>query len=382
MRANPVLVAAVVLLLGTRRAAWAVPGCPPRDPATAEPGKLHIFTLSVEFETGRPTVSLFQQTTCPGGTNRSTCPVTNLADVVQNPMSLHPERFKHGFTVTSKPLWLAAALEGLPPNDLVAFVDGSDVVYGGCGNAPDAGGLSAVLRARLLALLARSGASVVFGAEVNRYDIPSDHAVPSWALGRCPHLTNANGKGDWIYAHTDCPRPDTETKQRPLCEASMPGGNPAIANVNSGSIFGYVCEVRATALALAEVWQADPKRLRGAYDGGKYFSYFMDDVKAWPAAQGIPSDVTLDYCGDLVLNMWRSEHMPLVFNSSFRTISLDVGAPGASAGTRTVSEPLCFLHFNGRAWTYKLFETVAEFNGVRCRPKKRESQKTGVCSKI
>ena len=375
MRAQTAL--GLILLLGLQAQIFAVPGCPgPRAPGTVA-GNLHVFTLSVNFLSGEPTLSLLQQTICPGGANRTSCPVKNLADMVDNPYTLHPNLFGAGFKMESKPYWLAAALAGLPDNDLVVFLDGADTAYGGCGNThPD--GLAHVLRLRLLELLQRANATIMFGAEVNRYDSPCDHAVPQWASDRCPHLTNTNGNGDWIAKFTDCPLPAAVDRQHLACEASVRGGNTAMSNVNTGTIAGYVCEVRGAASALTEVWKEDPRSLRGGSDQGKYFSYFMDDESEYRAARGDPNEATLDYCSDIVLNMWRLPEMPLHFNLSFRTVSFEMGG----AGEPQESAPLCFIHFNGRAWTYKEFETVTLFSGIRCHAKRRESQKTGVCAPI
>jgi len=146
-----------------------------------------------------------------------------------------------------------------------------------------------------------------------------------------------------------------------------------MSNVNTGLVAGYVCEVRAAAVALA----SDSKGLRGFTDQGKYWSYFMDDVNVYPAAKGNAKEVTLDFCAELVLNMYKAlDTMPLTFNSSERSISLINDGP---------SEPLCFIHFNGQILHTKLFGPVTEFNGVKCapgNPKDKHTYKTGPCHSV
>ena len=356
--------------------------CPARPGPSATPGNLHIFTLSVESKTGQSVVSLFEQTACPGGTNQSTCPVQNLGNIIANPMAAHPELFPHGFMVVGKPVWLTAALSGLPDDDLVIFLDGGDVVYGGCGNHhPE--GLVYVARDRLQKLLARANASVVFGAELNRYDMPSDLKVPEWAKARCPDLTSADGSGDWIYDKTDCARPSRLRQGRSsnqYCTPSEEGAVSSMSNVNTGLVAGYVCEVRAAAWAVAsEAGSAPSTKLRGFTDQGKYWSYYMDDVNMWPAAAGNPSEVTLDYCADLVLNLYRGVNsLPLKFDPSARSVSLVHHGPIGAA----YQEPLCFFHFAGDSHRSKLFEAVTELNGVRCRKTNRGGYKTGICRAV
>ena len=165
-----------------------------------------------------------------------------------------------------------------------------------------------------------------------------------------------------------------------FCTPGEEGATSSMSNVNTGLVAGYVCEVRESAVALAAEAGAKPwMKLRGMSDQGKYWSYFMDDVDLYPAAAGSRSGTTLDYCAELVLNMYGGVNtLPLTFNSSERSASLDHQGLSGTAGP----EPVCFSHFNGRTPVRsKLFETMTEFNGVRC-GKGGGGYKTGPCNTL
>ena len=357
--------------------------CPARHQSPTATPTLHIFTASYDPHTGQSTgPPLVMMSACgPTSVNEnSSCVIKNIAE---RDINLNTGTGGGSFTASSKVMWWWAALKNLPDDDLVIFLDGTDIVYGGCGNTHP-GGLAHVARARLLTLLRRANASVVLGAELNAYDMTVKLATPQWAHARCPHLSSADGSAEWIFQHTDCTRTTRSPsdghrrlgrpwRPSPCIPGGKEGGLPSMSNVNSGFVGGFVCELRAATKVISEA----PASLRGCCDQGKFMSWFMDEQSKVPAAAGKPGDVTLDYCSDLVLNVFRGPEMPLTFDATDRTISLGgrLGLDSDSNG-KLEKEPLCFLHFNGLAYSYKSFETTSMFSGVHC----PAASKNGKCS--
>ena len=311
--------------------------------------KLHVFTLMVDAGTGKPTKSLLETLLC--SIFSGSCPVVNVADIVRNPFGAYPvvadpattyrANRSTEFRQSTKSNWFAAALDRLPENDLVMLLDGSDTAFGGCGvdhrDQQPAAFFLRTVRRRLTRILTSSNATVLFGAELNAFDYKHEISIPRWADERCPHLTRADG-GGWLESHSNC------NARRPHRCA----GRHSMSNPNTGLVAGYVCDVRRATVAVASF----PHLLRGKTDQGKFISFFFDDVADAPAAAGRARDITLDFCGELTLNMYRGTGFPLSFRDPPGSIRMEN------------SEPLCFLHFNGASKRYPAFSNVTSFFGL------------------
>jgi len=280
---------------------------------------LHI--VSYHAERGVPEAPLVTSTLCVGAAKHgSVCPVVNLAD----PAVVTPIKggiAKYDISGITKLRFLARYLrvlikKGDGAEDII-FLDGSDVVYVGCGKGRGDGmaGILAHLQTQVDASRnASGGAQVVLGMEFNPYQVQG-HAkgVPPWARRQCPFLNVRSLFPSEHYRY-----------------------------FNSGMVAGRV-DVLLPMVAESIRIVGRNKQLgdQGAYQ------VWLNTHRNTTRAGG-------DYCATLVLNMARS-NQGVVDDSFFSSSLLPEGPvvrwqlPQMEGGAGQVHKEteLCFMHFNG-----------------------------------
>ena len=117
-------------------------------------------------------------------------------------------------------------------------------------------------------------------------------------------------------------------------------------------------------------------------------SYFFNPAHSTaplPVARGRPEAVTLDFCGELVLNMWAGGRFPLVYHGSSRKAAAGSSASVSALENRResseaamegtperprftsmdpVPDALCFIHYSGPSKEYPSFRNATAFFGV------------------
>ena len=265
---------------------------------------LTVLTYMADGVSGRPMPSLIEASLCRGLGGR--CPIRNIA---ADAAAAATAKSCAGCTVgTSKvhapkvyalnrSLSDLIALKG--PDELVMFIDGADVAYGGCArSAKDAAAAVEVasLQSLLERKLARVGASVIFGAEIQ-----------SWDHGNKP-FPKRNTTGCALKAHSAI----------------------RFQHLNSGMMAGRAASVARVVHWVVRNWNEPSTKSRYNSDQGKFGRYFLTqqhDVR-----------VALDYCGDLFFNAMGVPRplSPITVNATDRKIYY---LPN--------ERPLCFVHWNG-----------------------------------
>ena len=202
-----------------------------------------------------------------------------------------------------------AALRGfarrVAPGDLLLFLD-ADM------HALDLPPHVLALETRSRRLLERSGAAVVLGAELGRYEMPAKASfeVPAWAKAACPERLRA------LRALSSCRQP-----QGP-CSRSAEYKHP-----NTGLVLGYAWAINLTTSHIGSSRLRWPTPLTG----DQYMLYRA--LVSNEVAQHVKH--SLDYCSELCLN-WhqlRRDHPDAL--------------PALSIGSNRSAPPPIFHHFNG-----------------------------------
>lgn len=191
-------------------------------------------------------------------------------------------------------------LPTLPDDQLLAFVDGGDVMYGGC-DLDD-------LVERFTALSTRTGTPVIFGAESNCYVPPTAgcgdaYPVHKWNEALLAGNVTEEGLEAWASAE-----------------------HPKIKFLNSGFYMGRVKDIRALYEFVVNT--------TGNFHDQRAFAQTLQDH---------PDMVTLDYASMLVSNLFG---VPLDKNGTQR-FSFDEGKQQWL--NHATGKPVCFFHGNGPA---------------------------------
>ena len=258
-------------------------------PCCRDKEELRIVTFNVDnFQSSW---GLLQKSFCgdakEGAEHGRKCPILNLADTHY----YDPTRFKNKlWSQIFKAVPFEAWLSVQPPDTPVIFLDGGDVGFVGCGadspQRPPPASTLATLRRRLLSILARSNATVVFGAEFTKYDMNFRMPEPPlWAQERCPAridpgkvaaaLMSAGVAVDRDY--TSC-----NSKFPNHCSSAY---RPILKYANAGLVAGRAADLLPVVRAILR------PGLSGSTDQGRYLSYFLSPT-SHPHGR-----MTLDYCG-------------------------------------------------------------------------------------
>mmetsp|Transcript_63264 Transcript_63264/g.135959 ORF Transcript_63264/g.135959 Transcript_63264/m.135959 type:complete len:545 (-) Transcript_63264:70-1704(-) len=207
--------------------------------------------------------------------------------------------------------------------DLIAFVDGSDIFWGGCSFSDFMHSYERIV--------SRSGAKVVFGAEVacGEQDCNRVPDVPAWANRLAGENVDLNS-GYWSQFATDC-----KGTWNDACSAKRDCGftapcavPPAVKFLNSGFFIGPVLELS--------------RMLEWSLSHYKEFSVFGDQsvfAQYWLDHQ---NEVVLDYTGELTtaLSEMNSRLTQAVRGSQVGSGSVRNNAFGHKL--------MCLIHGNGR----------------------------------
>lgn len=214
--------------------------------------------------------------------------------------------------------WLRAHAAELPERRIVAFVDGTDVFYGGCSD----------FALRFEELERRSGASVVFAAELGCSHLPPD-------LGNCttypPPPTWAQGDDAGLVASAACARGDNGGFG-PCLEP------PSNRFLNSGGVAGRAGALRELFEAVARMPDGALRNAQGhVQDQSGFVRWYLRDG----AARGTLSrNVALDHGGSLFVTL------PRLRSGAVRRDGA-TGALLAEWRRWDAARPLCFVHAAG-----------------------------------
>mmetsp|Transcript_146350 Transcript_146350/g.469508 ORF Transcript_146350/g.469508 Transcript_146350/m.469508 type:complete len:413 (-) Transcript_146350:48-1286(-) len=222
---------------------------------------------------------------------------------------------------------------GQVEQELVVFVDGADVFYGGC--SPSA------FQAAYAEISAKSGASVIFSAEVVCGEQNCDRvpAIPHWAA-RISDVKNLDS-GFWKKYEVGCNGTWTNliVNGTPCAEerdcgywatCSVP---PAVKFLNSGVIVGPIKDLSD----MMEWTLRNYARFSVWGDQSVFSQYWLDN----------PDKVTLDYTGELVLSLSDMSHDILKIS----------GRDSSKITNQAFGHLQCLIHGNGRG-RYLLRELV------------------------
>lgn len=217
----------------------------------------------------------------------------------------------------SKVQYVQAFVETLPDDQLVAFVDGGDVMYAGCGMD--------FFQQRYKEVSAALGAPIVFSVEMACYEAPSDelchksdkHPKRKQILHQILHL-NPRVLNAWNRGDSDC--------HPPLCGR--------LSYLNSGFYMGPAKDLR-------EMYKLMIAASAHTYTG--------DQGWAWVVWRDHPELVGIDYTASLASSLY--DFRPDIYE--FQDFQW--------RNTRT-HEPLCFFHGNGRNKTQ--FEQIEATVGM------------------
>ena len=274
-----------------------------------------ILTYMADGQTGEALPSLIQASLCRGAMAHADCPVQNIA---ADPASAQAAKNCAGCTLgTGKvhaprlyalnhSLTNLVALKG--PHELVMFLDGSDVVYGGC--EPDASSLEM----RLAAKLEATDSLVLFAAETSSWDHP---ATEGWAWRQFPHRNLSS------------------------CRADLEVATVPLKFLNGGMMAGRAGPTLTIVQWVVERWNHASTRSHYNSDQGKFGIFFRTRQRVVKTA--------LDYCGDF---FFSTHAIPGRVNVSLENQALYYASDRLprhrlrSTLTKRIT-PLCFVHWNG-----------------------------------
>eukprot|EP00928_Gymnodinium_smaydae_P026682 TRINITY_DN2087_c0_g1_i1.p1 TRINITY_DN2087_c0_g1~~TRINITY_DN2087_c0_g1_i1.p1 ORF type:complete len:384 (+),score=70.64 TRINITY_DN2087_c0_g1_i1:88-1239(+) len=249
----------------------------------------------------------------------------------------------------------------LPDDTLLVFVDGNDVVWGGCSKNTFLGAYSDIVR--------DSGAKIVLGAELvcGEQSCDNSTALPEWAMNRAGVVLKEGSAAAAADDFTEC-----EAQVKPECRCDMPSQpscrnfaytgvddddwnaahmsllsssnkrehearsarGPLFRYMNSGFVMGPVKDIRAM-LEWAVFHYLEIKKDRTwMHDQGALAAYWTQN----------PSLVTLDYRGELSLQLPRLSVDVLELKDSW------------ASGKKVVANKLlggttqCLVHNNINEW--------------------------------
>jgi hypothetical protein len=253
------------------------------------------------------------------------CPVLNLAEVVAPPKGGVEGLPKYDISGITKLRYFLRFLVTVDKDEDVVFVDGSDVLFAGCGAENGTAGIIAYVQTELDMIRSKTGASVILGAEFNPYQVQGrPKAVPGWAKSECPWLN----KDSFVSGHQ-------------------------YRYANTGLVAGRVS-------ALLPVIKQSIRTLgknRYLGDQGAIQKYFIEHTRQ---KDGINATiVVLDYCARLVLNMALPDNSFINDNrlnvhkhDTHSTVTLKTGIGNYDEST---TKKTCFLHYAGWSKKYSQF---------------------------
>ena len=305
-----------------------LPGVTNKDEAQL-PG-LRILTYSVDIR-GQPSVSFLEQSFCRTSANTSACPIVNLALFDR----LHRRTFRRNILLTKKMAALHRYIEFLDPKVVVLFLDSIDVFFVGCGAGnspvrPPPMSTQELLRNRILDILDRSKATVIFGAEFGEFDMP--YALPDppqHAFDMCRARVDPASVRDF-----------TSCASWGHCSSAS---RPLLKFANTGIVAGRAGDLLRVTDPIAVVRN---KTLSGKTDQGKYISFFLQPHSHPDGA------MTLDYCSELALNVMVVTNISFTMDRDARRVSFP--------SPWDVGPDLCFMHWNGPSKKYKSFVDIID----------------------
>eukprot|EP00928_Gymnodinium_smaydae_P006371 TRINITY_DN1224_c0_g1_i1.p1 TRINITY_DN1224_c0_g1~~TRINITY_DN1224_c0_g1_i1.p1 ORF type:complete len:406 (+),score=63.14 TRINITY_DN1224_c0_g1_i1:75-1220(+) len=248
----------------------------------------------------------------------------------------------------------------LPPDDLVVYVDGNDVVWGGCSKKHLLAAYHSIVRA--------SGAKIVVGAEMvcGEQSCDNSTALPKWAQRNTRSLKLERDP----VKLTEC-----EEQVKPECRCDMPS-QPACRNFKYTGVddADWNAEQKDAAFLAIErdnVARADlegsptfrylnsgfvmgpAKEIRDMFEWSVFHYLSVKEKKTWMHDQGAiaeywrqnPSKVALDYQGELSLQLPR-----------LATETLKIDESDSETSSKVVRNRLlgdrvqCFIHNNVNEW--------------------------------
>jgi len=190
---------------------------------------------------------------------------------------------------------------------IVMFVDGEDVIMGGCEKAE--------MMEKYNKIVQKSGAKIVFGAELWCFEPPN---------GECPEPKRAT------WASTEYGDAELDEKLRSFQnEQSFADKTTSLINLNSGFFMGPADE-----LYKMMEYSSDPKMWFKLHNGTDYYGDQRMYSQYWFEN---PDKVTLDYGAELVLTA-----------NGFKKDALQVDATG-SVRNLMMNHKQCVVHGNGYA---------------------------------
>eukprot|EP00928_Gymnodinium_smaydae_P061692 TRINITY_DN45722_c0_g1_i1.p1 TRINITY_DN45722_c0_g1~~TRINITY_DN45722_c0_g1_i1.p1 ORF type:complete len:408 (-),score=74.81 TRINITY_DN45722_c0_g1_i1:25-1248(-) len=246
----------------------------------------------------------------------------------------------------------------VPDDTLIVYVDGNDVVWGGCSKRQ--------FLASYRAIVKESGAPVVVGAELvcGEQNCTDGSAIPKWALQRSAAQLSADRMRSDYTACAEQVKPGCrcDMPSPPSCrnfnytgeddgaadaahlalvtadamsqaEGSMARG-PLFSYLNSGFVMGPAKEVRAMFQWAAFHYLTIKQKRNWIHDQGAIAEYWRRN----------PSKVTLDYRGELAVSLPRLAEDVLKVHKSRHSDGQVVRSELLGGGLQ------CFVHNNVNEW--------------------------------
>jgi len=185
---------------------------------------------------------------------------------------------------------------------VVVFADGEDVIMGGCQKSE--------LLEKYNGIVKRSGAKIIFGAELWCFEPPTQKGLPLPGWGQCPEPARAAWANEAYGEKLD------ERIRLFQDERSLADKTTSLINLNSGFFMGPAGEL----LEMMK-YASDPKMWFKLHNGTDYYGDQRMYSQYWLEN---PDKVTLDYGAELTLtahgfknDVWKVDESGNVHNAMF-----------------------------------------------------------------